>query len=88
MQVNTGFGYFKDSSGTIVRKYVFPIGEHSDPIKKWTQVEVASQEELDKIIIVIEKSDKQKQREAKQQIVRTKLKNLNLTDEDIDTLLT
>ena len=51
MTVNTGYGYYKDLSGNIIKKYVLPIGTHPDPGQGLTQVEVADQAALDAIII-------------------------------------
>lgn len=46
MRVATGFGYFKNAAGQVTGKYEYPIGEHPDPPKGLTPVEVADAQSL------------------------------------------
>lgn len=50
MDVTTGFGYFTDGSGHIVKKYVLPAGQHDD-IPGLTPTEVADQAALDEVTV-------------------------------------
>jgi hypothetical protein len=52
MNVNTGFGYYTDSNGHIVAKYVLPIGEHPNPVGM-TVTEVANQAALDAVVLYV-----------------------------------
>ncbi len=56
INIRTGFGYFRDSSGRIVSKAKLPAGSH--PIKDgFTYGEVASQAELDAVEIYIDPAE-------------------------------
>ena len=52
MVVTTGYGYYTDSNGHILHKYVLPLGEHPDP-SGMTVVEVANQTALDAVVIYV-----------------------------------
>lgn len=90
MIVKTGFGYYI-KNGKKTDKYELPLGEHPDPIG-YTVVEVANQQELDKIIL--DKSDAQIlfeqaqiQRENLKKVARAKLNLLGLKDEEVNALI-
>jgi len=50
INVNTGFGFFKDAGGHIVSKAQLPAGSH--PVKDgFTYIEVADQAALDAVVL-------------------------------------
>lgn len=88
MKVKTGFGYFKDKDNHIVSKYELPIGEH--PLKDdYSYVEVATKEELNNIEIYEDPIEIQKQQKRIQDRINAinKLKNLGLTQDEIEALI-
>ena len=50
MNITTGYGYYIDSNGKKISKYVLPVGTHPDPVGL-TSVEVSSKAALDAVTL-------------------------------------
>ncbi len=71
--VKTGFGYFTNREGRITDKYIFRKGKHKIP-DDFTQHEVTSQVELDKINVYKKPPTAEEVREEK---IRTEIRIMN-----------
>ena len=74
--VNTGFGYIKDSEGNIIAKYDLPKGEHKR-VEGYTYHEVANRNALNNVIIYQAPETEEQKREK---LIQEKMRSLAIAE--------